>query len=72
MYTLLIEYRSGTVVLANGENGKYIVAREENKHLLNEIGNKLVKENIIVAYQLVKLIGDRIDLQVLYDDGLAG
>jgi len=56
-YTLLIERNSGEVVLATTTDGKHLIAQEGNQYLLREVGDSLLKDNIIVSYQLALLCG---------------
>ncbi len=54
-YFLIITYPgSGLQHLMKGE--KAIAATEENKHLLYVMGDKLLDENVIGSYQMVKIV----------------
>lgn len=56
-YTLLIQLKTGVVVLATTPEGKHLIAQEGNQYLLREVGDSLLKDNIIVSYQLALLCG---------------
>jgi hypothetical protein len=57
-FILMVEYLDGSVVLASlGKKDSYLLATEENKQYLIEIGNKLLDDNLIKSYQLATLYG---------------
>ena len=57
-FILMVEYLDGSVVLASlGKKGSYLLATEENKQYLIEIGNKFLDDNLIKSYQLATLYG---------------
>ena len=57
-FILMVEYLDGSVVLASlGKKGSYLLATEENKQYLIEIGNKFLDDNLIKSYQLAALYG---------------
>ena len=52
-YMLLITYPgSGTQLIMNTGN-KAVAADEDNKHLLIDMGNKLLDQNVISSYTLM-------------------
>jgi hypothetical protein len=56
-YTLLVEQTNGVVTLATTTDGKHLVAQEGNQYLLREVGDSLLKDNVISSYQLALLCG---------------
>lgn len=60
-YMLLITYPgSGTQRIMNTGN-KAVAADEDNKHLLIEMGNKLLDQNIISSYTLMTNVSPEIN-----------
>lgn len=57
IFMMHIEYHNGEVDIAKGADGKLVVSTEENVYLLNELGDRLLDENIIKGYQIVSPIG---------------
>lgn len=57
IFMMHIEYNNGEVDIAKGADGKLVVSTEENVYLLNELGDRLLDENIIKGYQIVSPIG---------------
>lgn len=57
IFMMHIEYHNGEVDIAKGADGKLVVSTEENVYLLNELGDRLIDENIIKGYQIVSPIG---------------
>ena len=55
---LLVEFHNGDVEIVKVGGNKIVVATEENVYLLNELGDRLLDENIIAGYQIVAPIGD--------------
>lgn len=56
-YILLFQYPDGSVDLARGKDGKYIAAEEGNQYLLREIGDRILEDGLIEAYQIALLSG---------------
>ena len=60
-YMLLVQYsgQQEVIVMHTNTDGRWrqVVADEGNQHLLIEMGDRLIDENIISAYQLVKTAG---------------
>lgn len=60
-YMLLVQYpgQQEVIVMHTNTEGRWrqCVAKEGNKHLLIEMGNRLIDENLISAYQLIKTAG---------------
>jgi hypothetical protein len=60
-YMLLIQYKGQkeVIVMHTNTDGRWrqCIAKEGNQHLLTEMGDRLIDENIIDAYQLVKTAG---------------
>ena len=62
LYTMMIEYNDGSVVLMPGTEGKtHTIADKENLHLLYSIGKRLLKENAIASYQVLEIVSPVID-----------
>ena len=57
IFMMHIEYHTGEVDIAKGADGKLVVSTEENVYLLNELGDRLLDENIIKGYQIVSPCG---------------
>lgn len=57
IFMLHIEYHNGKVDIARCADDKLVVSTEENVYLLNELGDRLLDENIITGYQIVSPIG---------------
>lgn len=57
IFMMHIEYHNGEVDIAKGADGKLVISTEENVYLLNELGDRLIDENIIKGYQIVSPIG---------------
>lgn len=56
-YMLLILYHDARCpVVCAGRSGGTLVANEETKQLLNDIGERLLDENIIAGFQVVKSV----------------
>lgn len=54
-YMLLILYHDARCpVVCAGETGGTLIANEETKHLLVALGDRLLEENVIAGYQIVK------------------
>lgn len=60
-YMLLIQYpgQQEVVVMHTNTGGRWrqCVAKEGNQHLLIELGNRLIDDNVIGSYQLIKTAG---------------
>ena len=60
-YMLLVQYpgRKEVIVMHTNTEGQWrqCVAKEGNQHLLIEMGDRLMDENLISAYQLIKTVG---------------
>ena len=60
-YYMLITYpHSGKQHLMNAGE-KTVYAKEDNRQLLIETGERLLKENIISSYQLVATVGEEVN-----------
>lgn len=57
VFMLHVEFHNGDVDIAKGADNKIVVSSEENLYLLNELGDRLLDENIIKGYQIVTPIG---------------
>lgn len=57
VYMLIVEYMDGTVTLCHTKLGSTTIAHEGNQYLLEEIGERLMAENLIKGYQLAKTCG---------------
>jgi hypothetical protein len=57
VYMLLTETPGGDVRIADTGKGKPVTAREGNQHLLPVIGNELMKDRIIIGYQVIQTAG---------------
>ena len=55
-FTIMAQYLDGKVRLMESSKD-YVVATEENKHLLNEIGDRLLDEGLIISYHILELVG---------------
>ena len=55
-FTIMAEYLDGHVRLMNTDKD-YLVADEENRYLLNELGDSLLEDDLIKSYQILELIG---------------
>jgi len=56
-FMLLIQLSNDSVEIAKHADASIIIAFEENIHVLNELGDRLLEENIIIGYQIVTPIG---------------
>lgn len=57
-YTMLLEYTTGKVAILPGTEGKtHGLATQENLHLLHKMGEQLLKEEVILSYQILKVHG---------------
>jgi hypothetical protein len=57
IFMLLIEHLDGDVAIAKGADNKIVISTEENVYLLNELGDRLLDDDIIKGYQIVTSIG---------------
>ena len=61
-YMLLVQYRGAKEihVMHTNTNGvwRQCLAKEGNQHLLIEMGDRLIDENLIDSYQLIKTAGN--------------
>jgi hypothetical protein len=57
MYILLLRQHDKSYIVAVGKDNQYIVAFEGNQHLLEEMGQRLLEEGLITAYQLATIAG---------------
>lgn len=55
-FTIMAMYLDGRVRLMESSKD-YVIADEDNKYLLNEIGDRLLEDNLITSYQILELIG---------------
>lgn len=58
-FTIMAQYLDGKVRLMESSKD-YVIADEENQHLLNEIGDRLLEADLITSYQILELIGSPI------------
>lgn len=57
LYMLMIERNGGEITLATTEDrAKLVMATEENKHLLEAIGDRLLKQDLIIGYQVIMTV----------------
>jgi len=57
LYMLLLEYADGDIQLAKREERKGpLIATEQNQYLLREIGDRLLRNKLIIGYQLAKTL----------------
>jgi hypothetical protein len=61
-YTIMAEYLDHKVRLMESSKD-YVVATEDNKYLLNEIGDRLLEDGLIISYQILELIGQPVTLE---------
>lgn len=61
-FTIMAEYLDGHVRLMESSKD-YVVATEDNKYLLNEIGDRLLEDGLIISYQILELIGQPVTLE---------
>lgn len=61
-FTIMAEYLDRKVRLMESSKD-YVVATEENKYLLNEIGDRLLEDGLIISYQVLELIGQPVTLE---------
>lgn len=55
VYMLLILYHDARCpVVCAGESGGTLIANEETRRLLVDLGNRLLDENVIAGFQIVK------------------
>ena len=55
VYMLLILYHdSKCPIVCAGESGGTLIANEETRQLLVDLGNRLLDENVIAGFQIVK------------------
>lgn len=57
VYMLMMELPSGKKILATDGKDKLVVSSEENCYLLEQIGNGLLRDEIIKGYQLLVTAG---------------
>lgn len=60
LYVLMFEKPDGEIMLATTRSSsgkKLVISTEENKKLLVEIGDRLLKEDFIIGYQILKTDG---------------
>ena len=60
-FTIMAEYRDGKVRLMESSKD-YVIADEDNRYLLNEIGDRLLEDGLITSYQILELIGSPVTL----------
>lgn len=58
MYMLLIMFKGNPIPQVMNTKEKHVAATEENKKLLIDMGEELIKDNLIIGYQLVKTAGN--------------
>ena len=59
-YILLVQYTqsSGVKLCSSDKEGKkYLMATEENKHLLVEIATRLMEDGLLYSWQLAQFVG---------------
>lgn len=59
-YILLVQYTqsSGVTLCSSDKEGKkYLMATEENKHLLVEIATRLMEDGLLYSWQLAQFVG---------------
>lgn len=59
-YILLVQYTQQsavTICSSDKEGKKYLLASEENKHLLVEIATRLMEDGLCYSWQLAQMVG---------------
>lgn len=60
-FTIMAVYLDGKARLMESSKD-YVIASEENRYLLNEIGDRLLQDGLILSYQILELIGSPVTL----------
>lgn len=61
-FTIMAEYLDGHVRLMHTDKD-YLIANEDNLHLLNDLGNRMLEDGLIISYQILELIGHPVTLE---------
>lgn len=55
-FTIMAEHLDGRVRLMHTDKD-YLLAEEDSVYLLNELGDRMLEEGLIISYQILELVG---------------